>query len=151
MMVILNTWFTEVKSPSSGLSFCILVCSILIEIKILLIGYILDHFVRHLVGQSWRCLIPELKGVGKLEAPSWDGMMAWSRTSEPWEWRVGGMWLWIRKTAATEEGLGTHRTIEPMTMVMMKKKESWGDNPFTANDALYGSNVVGAVSHWHHM
>jgi hypothetical protein len=33
------------KSPCSGLSFCMLVSSIVIEIKILLIGQILDHFI----------------------------------------------------------------------------------------------------------
>jgi hypothetical protein len=37
MVVILNTWFTEDKSPCSGLSFCMLVPSIVMEVKILLI------------------------------------------------------------------------------------------------------------------
>jgi hypothetical protein len=47
MVVILNTWFTEDKSPCSGLSFCMLASSIVIEIKILLIYKILVHFMRH--------------------------------------------------------------------------------------------------------
>jgi hypothetical protein len=34
MVVILNTWFTEDKPPCNGLSFCILVYSIVIVIKI---------------------------------------------------------------------------------------------------------------------
>jgi hypothetical protein len=49
IVVILNTRFTEDKSPCNGLSFCMLVSSIVIEIKILLIDEILDHFVRHSV------------------------------------------------------------------------------------------------------
>jgi hypothetical protein len=44
MVVILNTWFIEDKSPCNGLSFCMLVSSIAIEINILLIDQILDHF-----------------------------------------------------------------------------------------------------------
>jgi hypothetical protein len=49
MVVILNTSLTEDKSPGNGLSFCMLVSSIIIEIKILLIDQILDHFIRHSV------------------------------------------------------------------------------------------------------
>jgi hypothetical protein len=45
--VILNTSFTEDKSPCNGLSFCMLVSSIVIEIKILSIDQILDHFMHH--------------------------------------------------------------------------------------------------------
>jgi hypothetical protein len=33
--------------PCSGVPFCLLVSSIVIEIKILLIGQILDHFMHH--------------------------------------------------------------------------------------------------------
>jgi hypothetical protein len=47
MVVILNTWFMQDKCPCKGLSFCMLVSSIVIEIKILLINQILDHFVCH--------------------------------------------------------------------------------------------------------
>jgi hypothetical protein len=43
----INIRFTEDKSPCSGLSFCMSISSILIEIKILLIDQLLDHFVRH--------------------------------------------------------------------------------------------------------
>jgi hypothetical protein len=39
MVVILNTWFTEDKSPCSDISVCVLISSIVIEIKILLIKY----------------------------------------------------------------------------------------------------------------
>jgi hypothetical protein len=46
MAAILNTEVTEDKSPCSGLSSCLLVSNIVIEIKILLIDQILDHFVR---------------------------------------------------------------------------------------------------------
>jgi hypothetical protein len=49
MVVILNTRFTEDKSPWNGLSFCVLVPSTVTEIKILLIDQILDHFVYHTV------------------------------------------------------------------------------------------------------
>jgi hypothetical protein len=49
MVVILNTAFTEDKSPCNGLSLCMLVSSIVIEINILLIDHILNHFVRHSV------------------------------------------------------------------------------------------------------
>jgi hypothetical protein len=45
MVVILNTWFTEDKSPCNDLSFCMLISRILIEIKMLLIDQILHHFV----------------------------------------------------------------------------------------------------------
>jgi hypothetical protein len=45
MVVILNTRFTEDKSLYNGLSSCMLVSSIVIEIKILLIDEILDHFM----------------------------------------------------------------------------------------------------------
>jgi hypothetical protein len=41
----MNTRFTEDKSPCSGLSFCMLVSSTVIEINILLIDQILDHFI----------------------------------------------------------------------------------------------------------
>jgi hypothetical protein len=47
MVAIVNTSFTGDKSPCIDLSFCMLVSSIVIEIKILLIDQILDHFVRH--------------------------------------------------------------------------------------------------------
>jgi hypothetical protein len=47
MVVILNTWFTENKSSCNGLSFCMLLSSIVIEINILLIDQIVDNFVRH--------------------------------------------------------------------------------------------------------
>jgi hypothetical protein len=47
MAAILSTWFAEDKSPCNDLSFCILVSSIVIEIKILLIDQVLDHFVHH--------------------------------------------------------------------------------------------------------
>jgi hypothetical protein len=40
---------TNLIFPYKGLSFCMLVSSIVIEIKILLIDQILDHFVCHLV------------------------------------------------------------------------------------------------------
>jgi hypothetical protein len=49
MMGILSTWFTEDKSPCNCLSFCMLVSSIVIEIKILLIDQILGHFMHHSV------------------------------------------------------------------------------------------------------
>jgi hypothetical protein len=41
--------FTENKSQCNGLSFCALVSSIVIELKMLLIDHILDHFVCHCV------------------------------------------------------------------------------------------------------
>jgi hypothetical protein len=56
-VAILNTWFTEDKSPCSGLSFHMLVSNVIIEIKILLIDQILDHFVCHpvfSVGQKYK-------------------------------------------------------------------------------------------------
>jgi hypothetical protein len=49
MEVMLSTRFIEDKSPCNGVSFCMLVSSIVIEIKIVLIDQILDHFVRHFV------------------------------------------------------------------------------------------------------
>jgi hypothetical protein len=47
MVVILNAWFIEDESLCSGLSFRILVSSIVFEIKILLIDQMLHHFVCH--------------------------------------------------------------------------------------------------------
>jgi hypothetical protein len=47
MVVILKAWFTEDKPPCNGTSFCMLASSIVMEIKILLIDQILDHFVHH--------------------------------------------------------------------------------------------------------
>jgi hypothetical protein len=47
-----NTWFWKDKSPCNGLSFCMLVSSTVIEIKILLIDEILDHFMRHPLWQK---------------------------------------------------------------------------------------------------
>jgi hypothetical protein len=44
-VVIMNSLFTEDKSPCKGLPFCMLVSSIVTEIKILLIDEILDHSV----------------------------------------------------------------------------------------------------------
>jgi hypothetical protein len=44
MVVVLNT---EDKSPCNDLSLCVLVSSTVIEIKILLVDKILDHFVRN--------------------------------------------------------------------------------------------------------
>jgi hypothetical protein len=44
-----HTVFTEDKSPCNGLSFCRLVSSIVIKIKILLTDQILDNFIRHSV------------------------------------------------------------------------------------------------------
>jgi hypothetical protein len=47
----------EDKFPCNGLSFCTLVSSIVIEIKILLINQMQDHFVLHFVycDMSTRC------------------------------------------------------------------------------------------------
>jgi predicted Zn-dependent protease with MMP-like domain len=47
IVVILNTWFSEDKSPCNGLSFCMLDSNIVIEIKSFLIDQILDHFMFH--------------------------------------------------------------------------------------------------------
>jgi hypothetical protein len=49
MVVMLNTWFTDDKSPCNGLSLYILcvVSSTVIEIKVSLIDQILDHFLPH--------------------------------------------------------------------------------------------------------
>jgi hypothetical protein len=47
MVVMLNASFTEEKSPRNGLSFCMLVSSIVIEITILLIDQVLAHLARH--------------------------------------------------------------------------------------------------------
>jgi hypothetical protein len=50
LMFVLNCKFkqhTQDKCPCSGLSCCMLVSSIVIEIKILLIDQILDYFVCH--------------------------------------------------------------------------------------------------------
>jgi hypothetical protein len=47
MVAILSPRFTEDKSPCNGLSICMLASSIVIEIKILLIDKILEHFVHN--------------------------------------------------------------------------------------------------------
>jgi hypothetical protein len=49
-------------------------------------------------GQSGRCLMPDLKGLGKLEGPNWDERMVWFRISGPWAQRIR-MWLWREKTS----------------------------------------------------
>jgi hypothetical protein len=54
LVVILNTWFLQDKSPCSGLSLCVLVSNTVIEMKILLTDQILDHFIRHSVHVLWK-------------------------------------------------------------------------------------------------
>jgi hypothetical protein len=56
MVAIFNTWFTEDKSPCNGPSICVLVSGIVIEVKILLIDQILDHFMLHPVHTA-SCLL----------------------------------------------------------------------------------------------
>jgi hypothetical protein len=49
MVVILNISYTEHKSLCTGLSVCMSISGIVIEIKISLIDQILEHFMRHLI------------------------------------------------------------------------------------------------------